>query len=133
MANLICNQRLTPPTHFQDVRLITLDVSGSGMRFVREGEMVLTNLSSNKVCFITDRYVPGDVLMIKPQNVMEAVDEFVQVLKLDPDTSFVLKQNDPGLLHVHIKYYNPDLLGMFPQQISPCPCLFPLLVQYDTS
>ena len=84
--------------------------------------MVLTNLSilsSNKVCFITDRYVPGDVLMIKPQNVMEAVDEFVQVLKLDPDTLFVLKQNDPGLLQEHIKYYDPGLLGMFPNRYPP--------------
>ena len=31
MANVISNERLTPPTHFQDVRLLTFDLSGSNI------------------------------------------------------------------------------------------------------
>lgn len=34
-ARLVSNDRLTPPTHFQDVRLITFDVQGSGIRYDR--------------------------------------------------------------------------------------------------
>lgn len=31
-ARLVSNKCLTPPTHFQDVRLITLDLQGSNLR-----------------------------------------------------------------------------------------------------
>ena len=43
-----------------------------------------------------DSYSPGDVLMVRPQNVKEAVEEFLRVMKIDGSVTFILKQNDPG-------------------------------------
>lgn len=39
-------------------------------------------------------YNAGDVVMIKPQNSSEVVQQFVLMLHLDPQTTFTLKQND---------------------------------------
>lgn len=33
LARLVSNERVTPATHFQDVRLVTFDVEGSGIRY----------------------------------------------------------------------------------------------------
>ena len=33
LARLVSNERLTPTTHFQDVRLVTFDMEGSGIRY----------------------------------------------------------------------------------------------------
>jgi sulfite reductase alpha subunit-like flavoprotein len=33
LARLVSNDRVTPATHFQDVRLVTFDVEGSGIRY----------------------------------------------------------------------------------------------------
>lgn len=33
LAGLVSNDRLTPTTHFQDVRLVTFDIQGSGIRY----------------------------------------------------------------------------------------------------
>ena len=38
----------------------------------------------------------GDVLMMKPQNIASAVDEFIELMKLDPEQKFTLEQNDEG-------------------------------------
>ena len=38
----------------------------------------------------------GDVLMMKPQNIASAVDEFIELMKLNPDQKFTLEQNDEG-------------------------------------
>ncbi|XP_059146403.1 NADPH-dependent diflavin oxidoreductase 1-like [Physella acuta] len=73
-ARLISNSRITAPDHFQDVRLIKLDIRGS-------------NIS----------YVPGDVMMVKPQNLPSTVDSMLAVLGQDPDRVFVLQQNDPDV------------------------------------
>ncbi|GFS22197.1 NADPH-dependent diflavin oxidoreductase 1 [Elysia marginata] len=71
-ARLISNQRVTHPDHFQDVRLIKLDIAGSGIS-----------------------YSPGDVVMIQPQNSADSVEKFLSILGLDPDKQFQLSQNDP--------------------------------------
>lgn len=74
MANVISNERLTPPTHFQDVRLLTFDLSGSN------------------IC-----YKPGDVLMIHPQNISQEVDEFLRIMNIQPDKCFTITTNDEDI------------------------------------
>lgn len=71
-AQLISNQRVTDPEHFQDVRLIKLDIADSGIS-----------------------YSPGDVVMVRPENSPYTVEEFLSMLNLDPDKYFRLLQNDP--------------------------------------
>ncbi|KAM4647594.1 NADPH-dependent diflavin oxidoreductase 1 isoform 3-T3 [Amazona ochrocephala] len=72
-ALVVSNQRLTAQSHFQDVRLIEFDVTGSGIT-----------------------YSAGDVVMVQPQNCPEDVQQFCQLLRLDPDRRFVLKPTEPG-------------------------------------
>ncbi|NXY72813.1 NDOR1 oxidoreductase, partial [Glareola pratincola] len=72
-AQMVSNQRVTAESHFQDVRLIEFDVVGSGITFNA-----------------------GDVVMIQPQNSPEDVQQFCQLLRLDPDRCFVLKPTAPG-------------------------------------
>ncbi|KGL97475.1 NADPH-dependent diflavin oxidoreductase 1 [Charadrius vociferus] len=72
-ARMVSNQRVTAESHFQDVRLIEFDVTGSGIMFSA-----------------------GDVVMIQPQNCPEDVQQFCQLLRLDPDRCFMLKPTEPG-------------------------------------
>ncbi|XP_010221790.1 PREDICTED: NADPH-dependent diflavin oxidoreductase 1 [Tinamus guttatus] len=72
-ARMVSNERVTAESHFQDVRLIEFDITGSGMMFSA-----------------------GDVVMIQPQNSPEDVQQFCQLLRLDPDRHFVLKPLEPG-------------------------------------
>lgn len=72
-ARMVSNQRITAESHFQDVRLIEFDVTGSGITFSA-----------------------GDVVMIQPQNCPEDVQQFCQLLRLDPDKCFLLKPTEPG-------------------------------------
>ncbi|NXF11395.1 NDOR1 oxidoreductase, partial [Smithornis capensis] len=72
-ARVVSNQRVTAQSHFQDVRLIEFDITGSGITFSA-----------------------GDVVMIQPQNCPEDVQQFCQLLRLDPDRRFVLKPTEPG-------------------------------------
>ena len=62
----------------------------------------------------------GDVLMMKPQNIASAVDEFIDLMQLNPDQKFTLEQNDEGtikqntmyfttLLSVQIQYPHPQV------------------------
>lgn len=71
-APLVTNQRVTAQEHYQDVRIIEFDISGSGIQ-----------------------YTPGDVVMIQPQNSPKDVQEFCSLLRLDPDRVFVLEPHDP--------------------------------------
>ncbi|KAM3910991.1 NADPH-dependent diflavin oxidoreductase 1 [Leptodactylus fuscus] len=71
-ATLVTNQRVTAQEHFQDVRLIEFDITGSGIQ-----------------------YSPGDVVMIQPQNSPQDVQNFCSLLRLDPDSVFVLEPRDP--------------------------------------
>lgn len=52
------NKRVTTVNHFQDVRLISLDIGGSGIT-----------------------YAPGDVVVVQPQNLDESVDRFFKVFE----------------------------------------------------
>ncbi|XP_054030534.1 NADPH-dependent diflavin oxidoreductase 1 [Dryobates pubescens] len=72
-ARLLTNRRLTAEAHFQDVRLIEFDIAGSAITFSA-----------------------GDVVMIQPQNSPEDVQQFCQLLCLQPDRLFVLKPTEPG-------------------------------------
>ncbi|XP_048369084.1 NADPH-dependent diflavin oxidoreductase 1 isoform X3 [Sphaerodactylus townsendi] len=70
-ARMVSNQRVTAESHFQDVRLIEFDITGSGME-----------------------YTAGDVVMIQPQNAYEEVQLFCDLLRLDPDKHFVLRPTE---------------------------------------
>ncbi|KAF7217658.1 NADPH-dependent diflavin oxidoreductase 1 [Nothobranchius furzeri] len=67
-ARMLSNRRVTHPSHFQDVRLIEFDISGSGIEFAA-----------------------GDIVMIRPHNAAADVRLFCQLLRLDPESSFTLK------------------------------------------
>ncbi|XP_078498271.1 NADPH-dependent diflavin oxidoreductase 1 [Lissotriton helveticus] len=72
-ARMISNTRVTDESHFQDVRLIEFDITGSGIQFSA-----------------------GDVVMIQPQNPPGDVEQFCRLLRLDPNRKFLLKPNDAG-------------------------------------
>ncbi|XP_058946686.2 NADPH-dependent diflavin oxidoreductase 1-like isoform X1 [Pocillopora verrucosa] len=73
-AQLISNNRVTSPDHWQDVRLVQFDIKGSGIS-----------------------HSPGDVLMVQPSNLPDVVQEFMNLLSLEPEKMFHLEQNDPDL------------------------------------
>lgn len=70
-ARMVSNQRVTSPSHFQDVRHIEFDISGSNIEFTA-----------------------GDVVMMRPCNSQEDVEQFCQVLRLDPQSQFTLQPTD---------------------------------------
>uniref|UniRef100_A0A8C9AX74 NADPH-dependent diflavin oxidoreductase 1 n=1 Tax=Phocoena sinus TaxID=42100 RepID=A0A8C9AX74_PHOSS len=74
LAPMVTNQRVTGPSHFQDVRLIEFDITGSGVSFVA-----------------------GDVVLIQPENTASHVQQFCQALGLDPDQRFTLQPREPGV------------------------------------
>ncbi|XP_030210121.1 NADPH-dependent diflavin oxidoreductase 1 [Gadus morhua] len=70
-ARMTSNQRVSHPSHFQEVRLIEFDISDSNIEFTA-----------------------GDVVSMRPCNNPEDVEQFCQQLRLDPDSQFILKAND---------------------------------------
>ncbi|XP_072310185.1 NADPH-dependent diflavin oxidoreductase 1 [Eucyclogobius newberryi] len=70
-AKLVSNTRVTDASHFQDVRLLDFDITGSNIEF-----------SS------------GDVVMMHPCNAAEDVQQFCQLLKLDPESRFSLRPSE---------------------------------------
>lgn len=74
-ARLISNDRVTAPDHWQDVRLVRLDITGSDIS-----------------------YSPGDVAMVAPQNMADTVDDFISYFNLNPDQLIQLHQNDQDIL-----------------------------------
>jgi sulfite reductase alpha subunit-like flavoprotein len=70
---VISNDRITAEGHWQDLRLIQLDVPRQKME-----------------------YAPGDVLMVMPQNSEENVTEFCRLLNINPSTVVSLAPRDPG-------------------------------------
>ena len=65
----------TPAEHFQDVRLVRLDISNSGMG-----------------------YRPGDVALIQPSNLQHHVDQFFSLFpNLDPERKFYLSPTSPNI------------------------------------
>ncbi|XP_029921186.1 NADPH-dependent diflavin oxidoreductase 1 [Myripristis murdjan] len=70
-ARLVSNRRVTDASHFQDVRHIEFDITGSNIEFAA-----------------------GDVVMMRPCNAPEDVQQFCQLLKLDPNSQFTLSATD---------------------------------------
>lgn len=75
LAPLVTNQRVTGPTHFQDVRLIEFDITDSGLSFDA-----------------------GDIVLIWPQNTEDSVQRCCEVLGLQPNQRFTLQPREPGVL-----------------------------------
>nr|XP_028572080.1 NADPH-dependent diflavin oxidoreductase 1 [Podarcis muralis] len=73
LARVLANQRVTSASHFQDVRLIDLDISGSGIEAAA-----------------------GDVAMVAPSNAPEDVALFCRLLNLDPERRFVVRAAEEG-------------------------------------
>nr|KAF6486101.1 NADPH dependent diflavin oxidoreductase 1 [Rousettus aegyptiacus] len=71
---MVTNRRVTGPSHFQDVRLIEFDITGSGINFAA-----------------------GDVVLILPQNAASHVQQFCQALGLDPNQCFTLRPREPDV------------------------------------
>jgi len=71
-APLLSCARVTPESHFQDVRLVRLNTGGPGGKPALE-------------------YKPGDVCLVQPSNLQESVDTFFSLFpSLDPDRLFSL-------------------------------------------
>ncbi|XP_068430284.1 NADPH-dependent diflavin oxidoreductase 1 isoform X2 [Clinocottus analis] len=70
-ARLVSNRRVTDMSHFQDVRHIEFDITGSNIEFAA-----------------------GDVVMMRPCNTPEDVQQFCQLLRLDPEARFTLWATD---------------------------------------
>jgi sulfite reductase alpha subunit-like flavoprotein len=69
---LISCERLTPPSHFQDVRLVEVKLAAA--------------------------YQPGDVAVIQPANLQDNVDTFFSLFpELERGRSFLLEQLDPNI------------------------------------
>ena len=94
-APLVANERVTSPAHFQDVRLVTIDIADSGIRLASAGgceaiwSVILMSLSIS--------YHAGDVLMVQPQNTADVVEEFLSLLSLNPQQLVSVKTTDPSL------------------------------------
>ncbi|KAM5184779.1 NADPH-dependent diflavin oxidoreductase 1 isoform 1-T1 [Callospermophilus lateralis] len=74
LAPMVTNQRVTGPSHFQDVRLIEFDITDSGISFAA-----------------------GDVVLIQPSNSAAHTQQFCHVLGLDPSQFFVLQPREPDV------------------------------------
>ncbi|XP_046321495.1 NADPH-dependent diflavin oxidoreductase 1 isoform X8 [Marmota monax] len=74
LAPMVTNQRVTGPSHFQDVRLIEFDITDSGISFAA-----------------------GDVVLIQPSNSAAHIQQFCHVLGLDPSQCFVLQPREPDV------------------------------------
>ncbi|XP_016283590.2 NADPH-dependent diflavin oxidoreductase 1 isoform X3 [Monodelphis domestica] len=72
LASMVSNQRVTTESHFQDVRLIEFDITGSRISFTA-----------------------GDIVMIQPQNSASDTQQFCHLLNLDPNRCFVLQPREP--------------------------------------
>uniref|UniRef100_A0A4W5RF08 NADPH-dependent diflavin oxidoreductase 1 n=1 Tax=Hucho hucho TaxID=62062 RepID=A0A4W5RF08_9TELE len=66
-GRVVSSKRVTHASHFQDVRHIEFDITGSDIEFTA-----------------------GDVVMMRPCNTPEDVEQFCQLLRLDPDRQFTL-------------------------------------------
>uniref|UniRef100_A0A8C5HE89 NADPH-dependent diflavin oxidoreductase 1 n=1 Tax=Gouania willdenowi TaxID=441366 RepID=A0A8C5HE89_GOUWI len=67
-ARMLFNRRVTEKSHFQDVRLFEFDIAQSNIAFTA-----------------------GDVVMMRPCNAAEDVEQFCQLLRVEPEASFTLQ------------------------------------------
>uniref|UniRef100_A0A8D3CNC3 NADPH-dependent diflavin oxidoreductase 1 n=1 Tax=Scophthalmus maximus TaxID=52904 RepID=A0A8D3CNC3_SCOMX len=78
-ARLVSNQRVTDPAHFQDVRHIEFDITRSDIKFGA-----------------------GDVVNMRPCNAAEDVEQFCQLLRLEPEARFTLSATDAAAVPVRL-------------------------------
>jgi hypothetical protein len=115
LAPLVSCDRLTPPSHFQDVRLVALDLGGAATRpgdvAARPGELAhrpgdVAARPSELAARPGDvaarpgelAYRPGDVAVVQPGNLAEHVTTFFDLFPaLDPARRFHLRQLDPNI------------------------------------
>ncbi|XP_067296248.1 NADPH-dependent diflavin oxidoreductase 1 isoform X1 [Pseudorasbora parva] len=114
-ARVVFNQRVTHPSHFQDVRHIEFDIAGSNIQ-----------------------YNPGDVVMMRPCNAAEDVEQFCQLLKLDPECYFTLTPTDSSTAAVPARLPQPCSVLFLVEQfldISAVPrrSFFELLATFATN
>ncbi|XP_041753477.1 NADPH-dependent diflavin oxidoreductase 1 isoform X1 [Coregonus clupeaformis] len=83
-GRVVSNKRVTHSSHFQDVRHIEFDVTGSNIEFTA-----------------------GDVVMMRPCNTPEDVEQFCQLLRLDPDRQFTLSPTDSDTVSVPARLAQP--------------------------
>ncbi|KAL6097233.1 ndor1 [Pungitius sinensis] len=74
-ARLVSNRRVTDMSHFQDVRHMEFDITGSNIEFAA-----------------------GDVVVMPPCNTPEDVQQLCQLLRLDPEATFTLKATDRSVV-----------------------------------
>ena len=99
-SRLISNNRVTAVDHWQDVRLVQFDIKGSGMRYSTlntHNKIIDTNHFISKCRVLCSSHSTGDVLMVQPSNLADVVEEFFTFFALDPNQTFLLEQNDPGI------------------------------------
>ncbi|KAM9441401.1 NADPH-dependent diflavin oxidoreductase 1 [Clarias gariepinus] len=114
-ARVVSNQRVTAPGHFQDVRHIEFDITGSNIQ-----------------------YSAGDVLMMRPCNSPEDVDQFCQLLRLNPDHYFVLTATDNDTAPVPVRLPQPCSIRFLVQEFLdiaavPRRSFFELLATFTTN
>jgi len=74
LGKVIGSSRVTPDEHFQDVRLVEIDIVGSNIQ-----------------------YSPGDVGILQPHNLQENIDSFFALFpNLDQERKFLLESTDPS-------------------------------------
>ncbi len=101
LSPLVSCDRLTPPSHFQDVRLVALDLGGAAARpgelVARPGDVVAR--PGDVAARPGDvAYRPGDVAVVQPGNLAEHVTTFFDLFPaLDPARRFQLRQLDPNI------------------------------------
>ncbi|CAI8025626.1 NADPH-dependent diflavin oxidoreductase 1 [Geodia barretti] len=112
-ARLVANKRVTSPNHFQDVRLITLDISAAKIR-----------------------YKAGNVLMVQPQNSPTAVTTFLSLLSLHPRQMVSVETSDSNPLPAALQgRFSLHHLATHYLDISSVPrrSFFDLLAQFASS
>lgn len=115
LARVVLNQRVTDPTHFQDVRHIELDITNSNIQ-----------------------YSAGDVVMIRPRNSTEDVEQFCKLLSLDPERYFLLKPTDVDAASIPARLPQPCSMKFLVQEyldIAAVPrrSFFELLATFATN
>lgn len=114
-ARVVFNERVTHPSHFQDVRHIEFDITGSNIQ-----------------------YSAGDVVMMRPCNAPEDVEQFCQLLRLDPERYFTLTPTDSSTAMVPARLPKPCSIRFLVEQfldISAVPrrSFFELLATFATN
>ncbi|KAI4875766.1 hypothetical protein NFI96_024282, partial [Prochilodus magdalenae] len=114
-ARMVFNQRVTDLSHFQDVRHIEFDITGSNIQ-----------------------YSAGDVVMMRPCNSTEDVEQFCRLLRLDPDRYFILSPTEGSTAPVPARLPQPCSVRYLVEQFLdiaavPRRSFFELLATFATN